>query len=67
MDAQTKRETGKFTYANGEYNAELEVEATHNGLELDLGCLIPWEWILAAREAVATGAARTSDRAVKAE
>lgn len=36
------------TYADGEYNSELEIEATAEGIELDLGVVIPWEWILFA-------------------
>lgn len=34
------------TYADGEHNTDLEIEATQNGLELDLGVVIPWDWIL---------------------
>lgn len=38
------------TYADGDYNSELEVEATDEGLLLyPLAIVIPWEWISAAQ------------------
>lgn len=38
------------TYADGEYNAQMEIEATEDGLEIDLGVVIPWAWILRSLE-----------------
>jgi hypothetical protein len=40
------------SYPNGEYNADMEIEATRDGIELDLGITIDWEWIDSARQAL---------------
>lgn len=40
------------SYAAGEYNVDLEIEADEDGLMLDNGVFIPWTWIDAARQAL---------------
>lgn len=44
----TDETTYRSSYADGEYNAEMEVEATRLGLCIDERTTIPWDWILAA-------------------
>ena len=34
--------------AAGEYNRELTVEATEDGLLIDESAVVPWEWIIQA-------------------
>lgn len=38
-----------YCFADGEYNTEGDIEATKDGIEIDLGIYISWEWIDAAR------------------
>lgn len=40
------------TYANGDHNSEMSVEATDAGLEIDENVTIPWDWIVEARAKV---------------
>ncbi len=42
----------RASFPDGEHNAELEIEADEDGLQLDIGVFIPWEWIHAANAAV---------------
>lgn len=44
-----------LVYPDGCHNAEIEVEATPEGLEFDTGNFISWEWIDSAREALLKG------------
>ena len=37
---------------DGDYNREVEIEATADGLRIDDYIVIPWEWIRLAQEAV---------------
>lgn len=37
-----------ISYCVGEHNCEEEVEHDEHGIWI-AGCLIPWEWVLAAR------------------
>ena len=39
-------------FAFGEANCDLTIEATEEGLETDLGPVIPWSWILRARSRI---------------
>lgn len=54
MSIEKTTETKQFCiFANGDHNLEFEVEATINGLEIDIGGItIPWDWIEAARKEV---------------
>jgi len=52
LNAQTDEERLNLAteYADGDFNAELKICATLSGLELSLGPVVSWAWILAARE-----------------
>jgi len=41
-----------YSFAWGDYNVDGEIEATEDGIEIDLGIIITWEWIDEAREAL---------------
>jgi hypothetical protein len=41
-----------LTHPVGEYNAEMEIKAVEDGLMIDEYNVIPWDWILAARQKV---------------
>ena len=43
----------KAEYANGDYNAVMEVSANRDGLMIDDGVFIPWEWLDRARHSLA--------------
>jgi len=47
-DLKTDEKTYRSSYAYGDYNALMEIEATQDGLVIDEHTTIPWDWILRA-------------------
>jgi hypothetical protein len=44
----TDEKTYRSSYAAGEYNAIMEIEALETGLCIDESVTVPWDWILRA-------------------
>jgi hypothetical protein len=52
MESQISETKFIGTFANGDYNDELEIDAEEDGLQFSNGIFISWEWIDQARRAV---------------
>lgn len=50
MSAEDDPTKTTLTYPRGEYNEEVEVEATDDGIEIGWIGSLSWEWIDKARE-----------------
>jgi hypothetical protein len=48
----TDEKTYRSSYAAGEYNAIMEIEALETGLRIDESVTIPWDWIRAALSSI---------------